>query len=308
MDRFAAITAFATVAELQSFAAAARRLSQSPSVTTRLVSALEAHVGARLLNRTTRSVSLTDAGERFHARVQRILAELAEAERIAESERGEPAGKLHVAAPQVFGRLHVAPLVCALMNRHSKLQCELQLNDRMINLVDEGIDVAVRIGALADSSDVVRRMGATRRVLVAAPSYLRAHGVPPDPQALRDHRLIAFTPLAPSSHWRFTSGKRDVSIETRPAYVTNSADAAIWHAAQGGGLTFALSYQVIDRLRDGTLRTVLETFEPEPLPIQFVYPSSRFLSVKVRALIDLATATCDWTFTDLPTQKRAKRR
>jgi DNA-binding transcriptional LysR family regulator len=314
MDRFAALSAFVSVAELKSFAAAARRLGQSPSAITRLVGALEAHMGVRLLNRTTRAVSLTDAGERFLHRSQKILADLAEAERMAESERGEPAGRLVVTAPLVFGRLHVAPLICAFMNRHPKVLGELQLGDRMVNLVDEGIDVAVRIGALADSADIVRRVGTTRRVLVAAPGYLKQRGMPLKPAELAEHRLIAFSPITAPHLWHFHQGGRSFAIETKPAYITNSADAAIWHAAQGGGLTFALSYQVMDHLRAGALRIVLQEFEPEPLPIQFVYPSSRFLSLKVRALIDMAVATVDWSFVDLPDgtrglrQRRAKSR
>ena len=300
MDRFSAMNAFVAVAELKGFAPAARKLGLSPSAITRLVGALEEHVGVRLLNRTTRSVSLTGAGARFLERSQRILADVAEAERTAESERGEPAGRLVVTAPLVFGRLHVAPLICAFMNANPRVQGELILGDRMVNLVEEGVDAAVRIGPLSDSGDIVRRMGATRRVVVASPGYLERNGTPKDPADLANHRLISFTALGLPRVWRFGHHAHAREIDVSPTYVTNSADAAIWHAAHHGGLTMAFSYQVMGQIRSGALRVVLEAFEPEPSPIQFVYPSSRFLPLKVRALIDMARDTLDWRFLELP--------
>lgn len=305
MDRFAAISAFVAVADHKGFAAAARKLGLSPSAATRLVAALETQLGVRLLHRTTRSLSLTDAGARFLARGREILSQLAEAERMAEEERGEPSGRIVVSAPLIFGRLHVAPLVCAFMNRHKRVRAELLLADRHAHLVEEGIDLAVRIGTLEDSGDVARRIGATRRVLVAAPDYLEKTGVPAQPEALAGHRLIAFSTLANPRAWRFGPAKSPQMVEIDPVYITNSADAAIWHAIQGGGIAMALSYQVIEPVRDGRLNVVLAEFEPEPLPIQFVYADSRLLSLKVRALIDQAVATCDWSFVTL---ERAEKR
>lgn len=296
MDRFEAIQAFMAVADQNGFAPAARRMGLSASATTRLVAGLEDHLGVRLLNRTTRSVSLTDAGARFLERARRILADLDEAERMAEAERGEPSGRFVVTAPQVFGRLHVSPLICAFMKRHRQVSGELRLSDSNANLVEEGIDVAVRIGQLGDSADVARKAGLTRRVVVAAPAYLAEHGMPRHPADLARHRTIAFTALGRPRHWRFGG---DIDVEVNPAYMTNSADAAIWHAAQGGGFTLALSYQVLERVANGTLAVVLQEHEPEPLPIQFVYPSSRLLSLKVRAFIDQALATYDWDFTTI---------
>lgn len=299
MDRFEALSTFVAVVDENGFAPAARKLRLSPSAATRSVAGLEERLGVRLLNRTTRSVSLTDAGARFLERARRVLADLAEAERLAEDERAEPAGRLAVTAPLVFGRLHVAPLLCRFLNAHPKVQAELELNDRLVNLVEEGIDLGVRIGALGDSSDIARRVGATRRVVVGSPGYLARAGEPKTPADLLQHRLIAFNSLDRDRRWRFGSGDARDEVEVAPVYVTNSADAAIWHAAHDGGLTLALSYQVKDQVQAGALRIVLAGFEPPPLPIQFVYPSSRLLSVKVRALIDLAIATSDWSFVDV---------
>lgn len=299
MDRFDAISAFVTVADHKGFAPAARKLGLSTSAITRHVSALEERLGVRLLNRTTRAVSLTDAGHRFLERSRRILTDLDEAEQMAESERGEPIGRFVLSAPQVFGRLHVAPLICEFMNLHRKLRAELLLSDRMINLVEDGVDVAVRIGHLPDSSDIARKVGAVRRVLVAAPAYLAAAGTPGSPGELRDHRLISFTALTAAHLWHFQHQGKAIEVEADPSYVSNSADAAIWHAAQGGGITMALSYQVADHLRDGRLKLLLPEFEPAPYPVQFVYPSSRLLSLKVRAFLEHTIATRDWNFLSL---------
>lgn len=299
MDRFDALTALIAVADMKGFAPAARRLGLSPSATTRLVASLEDRLKVRLLNRTTRSVSLTDAGVRFLERARRILADLEEAERMAESESGEPMGRIVVSAPQVFGRIHVAPLICAFMSRYPKVRGELLLSDRYANLVEDGIDVAIRIGHLGDSGDVARRVGTVRRCLVASPGYLKGCGHPARPADLAGHRLIAFSALTAPETWRFWADGLPQDIAASPTYVTNSADAAIWHASQGGGITMALSYQVADRLRAGTLRLILPEFEPPPYPVQFVFPSARLLSRKVRALLELLVETCVWDFVDI---------
>jgi DNA-binding transcriptional LysR family regulator len=303
VDRFDAIEAFVEVSDCNGFAPAARKLGLSTSSITRHVAALEERLGVRLLNRTTRAVSLTDAGLRFLERSRRILADLAEAEQMAESERGEPMGRLVVSAPQVFGRLHVAPLICEFMARHPKITAELMLSDRMANLVEEGIDVAIRIGHLTDSSDIARKVGAVRRVLVASPDYLASAGVPRAPEALRDHRLISFTALTSADHWRFWTDGVPQDVSVRPSYVTNSADAAIWHATQKGGLTMALSYQVVEHLRDGLLTLVMADNEPSPYPVQIIYPCSRLLSLKVRAFVEIAIATRSWNFLTLPAHR-----
>lgn len=302
MDRFDAIGAFVAVSELNGFAPAARKLGISTSAITRHVAALEERLGVRLLNRTTRAVSLTDAGLRFLERSRRILADLEEAEQMAESERGEPMGRFVVSAPQIFGRLHVAPRICEFMMRHPKITAELLLSDSMANLVEDRIDVAIRIGHLADSSDIVRKVGAVRRVLVASPDYLAGAGIPHTAEALRKHRLISFTALTAADYWRFWISGTPQGVAVQPSYLTNSADAAIWHATHGGGLTMALSYQVVDHLRDGRLTLVMADHEPAPYPVQFIYPNSRLLSLKVRAFIEHVTATQDWNFLTLSGQ------
>jgi DNA-binding transcriptional LysR family regulator len=299
MDRFASISAFVAVAEQGGFAPAARKLGLSPSGVTRFVAALEEHLRVRLLNRTTRSVTLTDAGRRFLERSQRILGDLEEAELAAENERGEPSGRLSVTAPLIFGRMHVTPLVSDLMRVFPNLNVELQLSDRNRNLVDDAIDVAVRIGNLSNSNDIVRKAGATRRLLVASPEYLDRAGIPANPDELRAHQLISFTGLTPADTWKFWTQSQPSEISIYPKFSTNSADAAIWQAKHGGGLTMALSYQVKDEITAGALKIVLPDFEPAAIPIHFVYANSRLLSIKVRALIDRAVSHCDWSFIDV---------
>ncbi len=299
MDKFQAISAFIAVSDQKGFAAAAKSLGMSPPAVTRLVAMLEDHMGVRLLQRTTRMVSLTDAGSRFLERARRIMDDLAEAERHVEDERGVPSGRLSVSAPSMFGRLHVGPLACTFMNTHPFVSIELQLADRMVNLVEDGIDVAVRIGQLADSSLVARRVGATRKVVVAAPEYLSRTASIHRPEDTASHRVIAATPIGPAGQLSFHRGHEAAQVAYAQSYVTNSIDAAIWHAERNGGLVQVMAYQVVEQVRSGRLMLVLPEFEPEPLPIQFVYPTTRLLSVKVRAFIDMAKEFADWDFTDL---------
>ena len=300
MDRLGAMQAFVAVAELQGFAPAARKLAVSASAVTRMVAALEERLGVRLLQRTTRSVTLTDAGARYLDRARRILAEIDEAEDSAQAEQARPTGRLTVSAPTLFGRLHVGPLMGEFLGAHPQVTGELLLADRMVNLVDEGIDLALRIGRLEDSSLIVRKTGETRRVLVASPAYLEQHGVPCAPGDLSAHHVIQVLPLAPTLEWTFRAAPQgtgnDMFVSVAARYVTNSVDAALWHAEHGGGIALALSYQVMESVQAGRLRVVLTEHEPPPLPIQWVYPTSRLLSAKVRAFIDLATRKSDWRF------------
>lgn len=296
MDRLDAMSAFAAVAELRGFAPAARRLSLSRPAVTRLVAALEARLGTRLLQRTTRSVTLTDAGARYLERARRILSDVAEAEALAQADRSAPTGRFVVAAPTVFGRLHVASVMCTYLERHPAVIGELQLADRTVNLVEEGVDLAVRIGHLTDSTLVARRVGHTRRVVVGSPTYLERRGTPRGPAALAGHDLIQFSALTPQPEWRFTRDGNETRVALSPRLVTNSADAAIGHAERGGGLTMVLAYQVAAAVSAGRLRVVLPGFEPPALPIHLVYPTGRLLSAKVKAFIELVVETCDWEF------------
>jgi DNA-binding transcriptional LysR family regulator len=296
MDRIEAMQAFVAVADLRGFAPAARKLGISPSGVTRLVAGLEDRLGARLLQRTTRSVTLTDVGTRYLVRARRILADVEEAEGSTQDERTRPNGRLAVSAPVGFGRLHVSPVMSAYLTRFPEVSGELRLSDRTINLVEEGVDLAVRIGHLPDSSLVARHVGEMRRIVVASNNYLKQRGEPTTPEAIASHETIQFGAISAAPDWRFVLDDREVRVACTPRFATNSADAAIQYAEQDGGLTRVLAYQAVDAIKGGRLRIVLAKFEQPPLPIHIVYPTSRLLSSKVRTFIDLVTEISDWHF------------
>ena len=296
MDRIDAMQAFVAVADLRGFAPAARKLGLSPSGVTRLIAALEDRLGARLLQRTTRQVTLTDVGARYLERARRILSDVEEAERAAEGERTKPSGRLVVSAPIGFGRLHVSPVMSAYLKRYPDVSGELRLSDRMINLVEDGVDLAVRIGHLPDSTLVARHVGEMRRIVVASLGYLKGRGEPRRPEAIASHETIQFGATTASPEWHFAEDGREIRVECTPRFSTNSADAAIQYALRDGGLTRVLAYQAADAIKRGRLKIVLGKFEQPPLPIHIVYPTSRLLSAKVRAFIDLVVETSDWRF------------
>jgi DNA-binding transcriptional LysR family regulator len=296
MDRIDAMQAFVAVADLQGFAPAARKLGLSPSGVTRLIAALEDRLGARLLQRTTRSVTLTDVGARYLERVRRILTDVEEAESSAEGERTRPSGRLVVSAPIGFGRLHVSPVMSVYLMRYPEVSGDLRLSDRMINLVEDGVDLAIRIGHLADSSLVARHVGEMRRIVVASSAYLKRRGTPKTPEAIASHETIQFGAPIASLDWRFVEDGREIRVACASRFTTNSADAAIQYAEQGGGLARVLAYQAAEAIKAGRLRVVLEKFEQPPLPIHIVYPTSRLLSAKVRTFVDLVIETSDWHF------------
>jgi DNA-binding transcriptional LysR family regulator len=296
MDRIDAMQVFVAVADLQGFAPAARKLGMSPSGVTRLIAALEDRLGARLLQRTTRSVTLTDVGARYLERARRILADVEEAEGSAQVERTRPSGRLVVSAPVGFGRLHVSPVMSAYLTRFPEVSGELRLSDRMINLVEDGVDLAIRIGHLADSSLVARHVGEMRRIVVASSAYLERRGEPKTPNAIASHETIQFGAMTASPEWRFVEAGREIRVACTPRFATNSADAAIQYAEHGGGLTRVLAYQAAEAIKAGRLKVVLAKFEQPPLPIHIVYPTSRLLSAKVRAFIDVVTEISHWHF------------
>jgi DNA-binding transcriptional LysR family regulator len=293
MDRIDAMQAFVAVADLEGFAPAARKLKVSPSAVTRLIAALEERLGARLLQRTTRSVTLTDAGTRYLERARRILADVEEAEVAAEGERTRPSGRLVVSAPMGFGRLHVSPIMSAYLKRYSEVSAELRLSDRMVNLVEDGVDLAVRIGHLPDSSLVARQVGAMPRIVVASSDYLKARGEPKTPESIASHDTIQFGATA---EWRFARDGRELRVISTPRFITDSADAAIQYAEQDGGLAGVMAYQAADAIKRGRLRIVLAKFQGPALPIHIVYPTSRLLSAKVRTFVDLVVETSRWNF------------
>ncbi|MGD9836524.1 MAG: LysR family transcriptional regulator [Afipia sp.] len=296
MDRIDSMRAFVAVADLEGFAPAARKLGLSASAVTRLIASLENHLGARLLQRTTRSVTLTDVGARYLERARRILGDLEEAEGSVQAERSKPSGRLIVSAPLMFGRLHVGPVMSAYLKQYPDVSAELRLSDRMVNLVEEGIDLAVRIGHLADSSVIARAVGDMRRVVVASPRYLKARGTPQKLSDLADHEVIQFSGSSALVEWRFMESGREIRVPNTSRFATNSTDAAVLHAEQGGGLISVLAYQVAESLKAGRLRIVLAKYELPAMPIHLVYPTSRLLSAKVRAFIDLVVANTDWRF------------
>ena len=296
MDRIDAMQAFVAVADLQGFAQAARKLKLSPPAVTRLIAALEERLGARLLQRTTRKVALTDVGARYLERARRILADVEEAESAAAGESARPSGQLVVSAPLGFGRLHVSPVMSAYLKHYPEVAGELRLEDRMVSLVEDGIDLAVRIGHLADSSLVARHVGEMRRIVVASPAYLKSRGEPKRPADIASHDTIQFGSTAALSDWRFLENGEEIRIGYAPRLLTNSSDAAVQYAETGGGLTRVLAYQAAASLKAGRLKIVLEKFELPATPIHIVYPTSRLLSAKVRTFIDLVVETTDWQF------------
>jgi DNA-binding transcriptional LysR family regulator len=263
---------------------------------TRHVAALEAHLGVRLLARTTRSVTLTEAGAHYLERARRIMAELAEAEEFALSERLTPVGRLVVSAPAVFGRLHVAPLLAEFLNRHAGVQGQLLLSDRWVNMVEEAVDCAIRIGNLPDSGLVARRLGETRRIIVASPGYLAAQGTPREPHEVTAHRIIRFSAFEGAEEWRLFRDGAEERVAIIPRLVTNSADAALCAAERGGGLTMVLAYQAREAIAAGRLLRILRDFEPPVMPIQIAWPAARLIPAKLRAFIETAVELCDWRF------------
>lgn len=287
MDRLRQLEVFVAVADSGSFAGAAARLRISPPAATRAVAALEDRLGTRLLTRTTRRLSLTDAGVRFLDSARRILADLHAAEKDALGEAAEPVGHLSVTAPVTFGRMALVPAMGAFLAAHARLTASVLLVDRIVNLAEEGIDAAVRIGALPDSSLVARRIGMVRRVLVASPAYLAARGVPQTPADLKRHAIVAFSGLAANSEWRF-AGRDGAArrVAVAPRLTVNDAVAAVAAAEAGEGIAAALSYQVAEPLARGALVPVLEDHATPALPVQIVHPQARLVAPKVRAFVD----------------------
>ncbi len=286
MDRLESLAAFVAVAEQGGFAAAARKLRVSPPAVTRAIAGLEQRLGVALLKRTTRSVRITDDGALFLARCRQVLADLRDAEHAVMGGRSEPRGMLVVTAPVVFGRMFVVPIVSAWLRQHAQASARLLLADRNIQLVEEGIDVAVRIGELADSALRATRVGEVRRVVVASPAYLGSRGAPASADELRNHTIVSFTGISGSDDWRFGDGR--TSVHVRPRLILNTADAAIAAAKEGLGITRVLSYQVRNELAAGLLRTILEADTPRPLPVNLLFQANRAASPILRSFIDRA--------------------
>lgn len=290
MDRFHLLNVFVTVAEEASFAAAARRLQQSPPAATRAVLALEDMLGVRLLTRTTRSVRVTEAGARYLEDARRILNDLEEADRAAAGNNATPRGLLTVTAPVLFGKLYVMPLIVEYQTTYAQTTVSALLVDRVVNLVEEGLDVGIRIGALPDSTLRAIRVGQVRRVVCAAPAYLEQRGIPQDPDDLRKHCIVAATGLSPTPEWRFQENGAKRTVKVAPRILVNTNDGALEAARAGFGLTRLLSYQVAPQLASGELTRVLGAFEEAALPVHVLHREGRHGSAKVRGFVDLAVA------------------
>lgn len=283
------MTAFVRAVDEGSLAGASRRLGRSPAAVTRAIASLERLVGTRLLHRTTRSIRLTEAGERYLASCRRILADLQEAELMAAGERTSPRGVLTVTAPLLFGRLYVRPLLDAYLDAYPAVQARLLLLDRVVNLIDEGMDAAVRIGHLPDSTLIAVKTGEVRRVVCASPGYLRRRKPPREPAGLAAHDCISLSGLTPTDAWSFASTPGSDSlraVRVRSRLVVTEAEAAVASAVQGHGVACVLSYQIERALRRGQLKLVLEQFEPPPLPVHVIYPEARLSAAKTRTFVD----------------------
>ncbi|MBX5042806.1 LysR family transcriptional regulator [Rhizobium lentis] len=289
MDRLDAMTVLLAVVEQGSLSAAARHLRSPLATVSRKVSELEAHLGARLLQRSNRKVALTEAGRSYVEAAREILDRVDEAERAAAGEYSAPKGELTMTAPIVFGRLHVLPVVVDFLKAYPDINLRLMLGDRLANLVEDHIDVALRIGNLADSNLIATRLGAIRRTVYASPGYLARNPVPVQPAELSAHDCITFEGMATTQSWTFTEGKRDLAVPVRSRLAVNTAEAAVDAAVAGLGITRVLSYQAARAAAAGLLVPLLADFEPPPAPVHLVYPSQGLVPIKLRALIDFAT-------------------
>jgi DNA-binding transcriptional LysR family regulator len=305
MNRLESMSILVAVVDSGSLSAAARRLDMPLATVSRKVGELESHLKTRLLHRTTRRLSLTEAGSSYVAACRRILDEIGEAERTAMGEYASPKGELVVTAPVVFGRSHVVPVVAEFLAHYPEIDVSLVLTDRVVHLMDENTDVAVRIGELPDSTLVATGVGRVRRVVCASPAYLATHGVPARPRDLAGHECITFEVLASMHAWVFGSGKSELSVPVHSRLAVNTAEAAIAAAILGVGVTRVLSYQVADVIRDNALCVVLEAFESAPLPVSLVHKGQAPLPLKLRAFLDFVTprlrARTSREFTDVTT-------
>ncbi len=290
MDRFRELSTFVAVAEEGAFNAAARRLHMSPPAVTRFVTALEARLNVRLFIRTTRRVALTEAGERLRNDAVRILAELAEAEASAAGAHDAPRGELRVTAPVLFGQRFIAPILRDYLDAFPAVIATALFVDRVVDLIDEGLDVAVRIGELPDSSLSATRVGEVRRVTVAAPAYLDRMSTPDTPEALGEHRIIFPTGTDAAPKWRFVRGGERREVRLAPTLRVNTMDAAIGAASAGWGVTRVLSYQVADAMAAGTLVEVLRDWDDRLMPIHLLHSEGRRAAAKIRTFVDFAAA------------------
>jgi DNA-binding transcriptional LysR family regulator len=288
MDRLEAMSALLAAVEAGSLSGASRKLGMPLATVSRKVSELETHLRIRLVTRTSRRLILTDAGRSYVAACKRILDDVREAERAAAGEYSAPKGELIITAPIVFGRLHVLPVVLEFLKTYPEIEVRLTLADRVVNLQEDHVDLAVRIGELPDSSLVAMRVGSIGRVVCGSPAYFAERGTPKRPNELSKHDCITFNGLTSPEAWIFPSGKGNISVAVHSRLIVNTAEAAIDAAITGLGITRVLSYQVADALRTGALLLALREFEPPLVPVSLVHAGQGRLALKLRAILDFA--------------------
>ncbi len=286
MDRLEAMSVLLAAVDGGSLSAAGRKLGMPLATVSRKISDLESHLKTRLLSRSTRQLALTDAGREYVAACRRILEDVGEAERSASGEYSAPRGELVITAPIVFGRRHVLPIAVEFLKAYRDVDLRLSFGDRVVNLLEEQVDLAVRIGALPDSSLIAARVGVVRRVICGNPDYLARFGAPENPDDLHRHQCVTFEGMAGAQSWDFTVGTSRITVPVRSRVSINTAESAIDAALAGVGLTRVLSYQVADALQSGALIRVLQDYEPPELPVSLVYASQGRLPLKLRAFID----------------------
>jgi len=305
--RFTAMQTYVRAVEGGSLSAAARELGRSLAAVSRTISELESRLGVRLLHRSTRRLAPTEAGLAYHDAARRILADVEETETGIGAERTAPRGLLTVTAPLMFGRLHVAPVLTGFLADNAGVTAQLTLTDRNVNLVEEGIDVAVRIGRLIDSSLVARPLGEIAQVVCASPAYLQRRGTPATPDALKAHACIRVMNLGAAREWSFRRDGRDVRVAVGGQFTCNVVDPAIDDAIAGHGIVRALSYQVAPALASGELVRVLRAYEPPPVPVSALYLSPRLLAARVRGFLEALGKAIPATLAVAPAPKGARR-
>ncbi len=284
MDRFDELQVFIAILDAGSLSAAARRLRRSPPSVTRALEALEERIGVRLIERTTRRLAPTEAGVRLAESARRVLADYEDA--LHEEESGPLRGTLRITAPHVFGRRHVTPAIIDFLDLHPALQVEMVFNDRNMDLIEHRIDLAVRIADLPDTGMVARRVGQVRRVLVASPAYLAAHGTPASPEELDQHAVIYNSGVSNNSEWRFLHQGRELVVRLTPRLSVNEIDAILMAVLAGRGIGRPLSYQAADQIADGSLIRILGDYEPAPIPVQLLVNGTRRMPARLRACFD----------------------
>jgi DNA-binding transcriptional LysR family regulator len=300
MDRLDVMSVVLAVAEAGSLSAAARQHKTPLATVSRKVSELEAHLRTKLFNRTSRTLIPTDAGRAFIAASKRILADLAEAERAASGEYTTPRGELIVSAPNALGRTYLQPIVTEFLAMYPDVDVHIHLSDRAVNLLEDHVDVALRIGNLADSSLIAMRVGEICRVACASPGYLKSRGTPKSPEELAEHHCITYQPLQGPGMWTFKRDQKEYVVPVRSRLVVSNLESAVDAALSGLGITIALSYLVADYVKSGQLTPLLQGFQPPSMQVSLVYPPNPYMAVKLRAFLDFAVPRLRTRFGQLP--------